>query len=470
MWQAYHSVSTVQEALQLLQEHQQAARIVAGATDLIIEMEQGQRPQLQVLVDITRVPGLDDIVLRGDSIELGPLVSHNHVVASDIIRRHALPLAQASWEVGAPQIRNRATIAGNLVTASPANDTITALIALGAELSLLSLSGERRMPLEAFYSGFRETVLRPDELLRAIHIPAQSPADRGIFLKLGLRRAQAISVVDVAAVLRLDGDTVQQARIALGSVAATIVRAHAAERSLQGQPLSPDRIAAAAAHAAASVQPIDDLRGSADYRQEMVRVLVARALEQLNQGQPQNLPALPPMLWGRHAARVTRPLPNAYVHTHSSPITCRVNGEERSSYSGQGKSLLHWLREDLRLPGTKEGCAEGECGACTVFLDDVAVMACMVHAPRAHGADIRTIEGLQQGETLHPLQQAFIDQAAVQCGFCTPGLLMAGAKLLEEHPQPSTEQINYSISGNLCRCTGYSKIVAAFQQASQTKA
>ena len=158
MWQAYHSVSSVSEALALLNEHGFAARIVAGGTDLIIEMERGVHPQLRVLIDITRVPGLDLISLEGDAIVLGPLVTHNHVVGSDLIRRRARPLAQASWEVGAPQIRNRATIAGNLITASPANDTITPLIAMGAEVSLASVDGERTLALEDFYSGFRQTV------------------------------------------------------------------------------------------------------------------------------------------------------------------------------------------------------------------------------------------------------------------------------------------------------------------------
>ena len=171
MWQAYHSVSSVDEALALLNEHGESARIVAGGTDLIIEMEKGQHPQLNVLVDITRVPGLDAIRQEDDAIVLGPLVTHNHVVGSDLIRQRALPLAQASWEVGAPQIRNRATIAGNLITASPANDTITPLIAMGAQVTLLSVDGERTLMLEDFYSGFRQTVLRPNELLRAIRIP-----------------------------------------------------------------------------------------------------------------------------------------------------------------------------------------------------------------------------------------------------------------------------------------------------------
>ncbi len=472
MWKAYYSVSSIEEALALLQRHQSAARIVAGGTDLIIEMERELHPRLQYLVDITRVPGLDQIRLEDGEIALGPLVTHNHVVGSDLIRRRATPLAQASWEVGAPQIRNRATVAGNLITASPANDTITPLIALDAEITLASAAGERRLKLADFYTGFRQTALRSNELLRSIHIPALQASQRGIFLKLGLRRAQAISVVDAAIVLAFDADRrVEAARIALGSVAATIVRAPAAEAALLGQPLTAETVANAAALAADSVNPIDDVRGSADYRLEMVKVLVARALRQLAADtQADGLPAEPPMLWGKNRALVQAGLPRQITHHPDTAIVSRVNGVEVRAAGGQQKSLLHWLRDEVKLPGTKEGCAEGECGACTVFLDDVAVMACMVHAPRAHGAEIVTVEGLSEAERLHPIQQAFIDEAAVQCGYCTPGFLMAGAKLLEEFDQPDSEQIKYSISGNLCRCTGYYKIVEAFHNASKIKA
>jgi len=470
MWETYYSVSSIADALALLDEHQSSARIVAGGTDLMLELERGQRPAVNTIIDITRVAGLDQISLHGETIRLGPLVNHNHVVGSELIQSRALPLAQASWEVGAPQIRNRATIVGNLITASPANDTITPLIALDAEITLSSVDGERTLPLSDFYNGFRQTVLRSNEMVTAVSFPALKDNERGVFLKLGLRRAQAISVVDAAIVLGFDGDMIVSARITLGSVAPTIIRIPVAEQALVGKSLTSDTISEVARLASLTPEPIDDVRSTAEYRTEMVKVLIARALRQLAQDElDTGIPENPPMLWGDQQALVQTGLSETLTHTADTPIETTINGKPMTIHSGQHKSLLHWLRDDAKLPGTKEGCAEGECGACTVFLDDVAVMSCMVHAPRAHGADIVTVEGLRDEDGLHPIQNAFIQEAAVQCGYCTPGFLMSGAKLLEEIDTPNQEQINYSISGNLCRCTGYYKIVQAFQEASKTK-
>jgi carbon-monoxide dehydrogenase medium subunit len=468
MWKRYYSVTSLTEALDILAEYRERARIIAGGTDLILELERGQRPQVDTLVDITRVPGLDDITLRSDHIHLGPLVTHNHVVGSELVVRRGLPLAQACWEVGAPQIRNRGTIAGNLITASPANDTITPLVALGASVILTSKQEERIVPLSAFYTGVRKTVMRPDEIMTGITFPAMADNERGIFLKLGLRRAQAISVVDAAVILAFDGPTVTKAAVALGSVAPTIIRTPTAEQALVGHLLTPEAIAEAARLAAATPSPIDDVRGTAEYRSEMVRVLVARALRALAANkQSDHWPQSPPMLWGASKAKVTQGISQPVDHVPGTPIETTVNGQPMTIAGGQDKTLLRFLREDVGLTGTKEGCAEGECGACTVFLDGVAVMACMVAAPRAHGADIVTVEGLREDGKLHPIQQAFVEQGAVQCGYCTPGFLMAGAKLLEEYPHPTREQIQQSITGNLCRCTGYYKIVQAFEVASQ---
>ncbi len=475
MWHTYHTVTSLAEALAILNAERERARIVAGATDLLLEIERGVRRGIETLVDITRIPGLAEVRLDDDGwIHLGPLVTHNDCVASKLIRERALPLAQACWEVGAPQIRNRGTVAGNLITASPANDTITPLMALDAVVTLQSAQGQRAVPLREFYTGVRRTVMAPDELLVDIAFPALRPAERGMFIKLALRRAQAISVVDTAVIVDFDHTNgaplahqpVARARIALGSVAPTIVRAPEAEAYLAGRTLSPDAIAEAARLTMSAARPIDDVRGPAAYRRDMVRVTTQRALRAIVSGENNGwLPEQPVMLWGALAGRPATALPSALMHGPNDAIHTRVNHRDFVISGANDKTLLRLLREDALLIGTKEGCAEGECGACTVFLDGAAVMACMVPAVRAHGAEIITIEGLAAPGHLHPLQQAFVDEGAVQCGYCTPGFLMAGAKLLEERAQPNTWAVQQALTGNLCRCTGYYKILAAFDKA-----
>ena len=470
MWQNYINAATIDEALQILADHGPAARIVAGGTDLLLELERGQHEGVSTLVDITRVPGLSEIRLDDGWVHLGPLVTHNHCAVSPIVREHGLPLARASWEVGAPQIRNRSTVAGNIITGSPANDTITPLMALGAQVVLKSLRGERTVDFADFYTGIRKTVMQSDEILVDIAFPALSDRQAGAFVKLGLRRAQAISVVHVAVVLTFEGPqfgarvgaVVQEASIALGAVTPVIVRAQEAEASLTGKALSTETIGEAAALAIRSAAPIDDVRSSAAYRAEMVRVCTLRALRAILEGsETDGLPERPVTLWGPELHYVPPGLAVGANHAPDQPIVTRINGVERVISTGFDKNLLRWLREDAGLVGTKEGCAEGECGACTVFLDGAAVMSCLVPAPRAHRATIVTVEGLQDGENLHRVQAAFAEAGAVQCGYCIPGFIMSGVKLLEENANPETGDLRQAITGNLCRCTGYYKILEA---------
>jgi carbon-monoxide dehydrogenase small subunit len=148
-------------------------------------------------------------------------------------------------------------------------------------------------------------------------------------------------------------------------------------------------------------------------------------------------------------------------------ITVRVNGEEQQADCWEGESLLFALREKLGYPGSKNACEQGECGSCSVLLDGVLVCSCLVLAAQADGHDVTTVEGLAAEEELHPVQRAFVETGAVQCGFCTPGLVVAAADLLERSPEPSDDEIREALSGNLCRCTGYEKIFDAVRLAAR---
>ena len=142
-------------------------------------------------------------------------------------------------------------------------------------------------------------------------------------------------------------------------------------------------------------------------------------------------------------------------------ISCIVNGEPVEFLGSASQSLLDALRDELGLTGSKEGCGSGDCGACSITLDGRLACACLVFAPEAQGRRIGTIEGLAEGGRLHPVQQQFLEHAALQCGFCTPGLLVAATALLDRNPDPTETEVRYWLAGNLCRCTGYDKIVRA---------
>ena len=144
-------------------------------------------------------------------------------------------------------------------------------------------------------------------------------------------------------------------------------------------------------------------------------------------------------------------------------FTLRVNDRDYELFTEPNQTLLEVVRDELRITGAKEGCGTGDCGACTMIVDGRVVTSCLMLAPDAAGRSIRTIEGLADGERLHPLQQAFIEHGSVQCGFCIPGIILAGVALLDRNPHPTRDEIRRGIAGNLCRCTGYRKIIEAIE-------
>ena len=462
MWKNYHIIETQDELKKILAEERTNSRMIAGGTDLMVEIRNGKWDDLETIIDISRMAKSSEIYQDSEGrIHLGSLTTHNDVIASPLLRDNAFPLYQACWHVATPQIRNTATVAGNLVTASPANDTICPLMAMDAELLLSSEQGERFVKMSDFYLGVRKTVLRADEFLKEIIFPAMGPSQKGNFKKSGLRRAQVIATLNATVVLEVQGKMVQKAKITLGAVAPTIIHASEAETFLVGKQLNTDTILEAAKLAEKAAKPISDIRASDAYRSHMVAVLVENALTEIATDNLEHIPETPATL----STRKTLPEHPAAGWT-GEMVQTEINGErfDLEAWAG-GRTLLDFIREKIGLTGTKSGCEEGECGACTLFLDDKAVLSCLTPWQRAHNAKIKTVEGVAVGELLLPVQQAFIDHGAVQCGYCTPGFIMSSVKLLEECEKPSTEVIKQALSGNLCRCTGYYKIIEAVEDA-----
>jgi carbon-monoxide dehydrogenase medium subunit len=461
----YISCSNIDEALKALSENSGHAKIIAGGTDLVLELEKGAHNSAKSLIDISRIPELDKITRDQDGmIHLGPMVTHNHVVGSQCLHKYAPLLVEACYGVGSPQIRNRGTVVGNVVTGSPANDSISPLMALDASLTLRSCKGGIRIvPLSEFYTGVRKTVLRPDEMVVEITFKRLDESQKSIYKKYALRKAQAISLVNASIIITEQNSIILNAKITLGSVAPVIIHAKKSESFLIGKILSSEVIKQASEFVGDDISPISDIRSSADYRQKISSILVKRGLTDLLNNTASIVPESPVLLWGTSTPNKSISGISLKQFDQSSQIETTINGTKLKLQNHPNQSLLHLIREDAKLTGTKEGCGEGECGACTVFMDGVAVMSCLVPSQRADQAEIVTIEGLSDGDGLHPIQQAFVDEGAVQCGYCTPGFVMSAVKLFEEKSKPDLEEIKMAITGNLCRCTGYYKIVKAIE-------
>ncbi len=274
------TLTSLPEALAQLSSAGSEAIPLAGGTNVIPDLRSGRHTPKMVL-DISQLKELRGIQCMDGHVVAGGGVTISELLASPLVSEHGQTLQQAARLFANPLIRNRATIAGNLVDASPAADTAPALLALDAEVDLQSQAGCRSVPLQEFFTGVRKTVRRPDELLMSVRWPVAKARTAYGYYKLGLRQADAISVISIAIRLEADADgCCREARIALGSVAPRPLRVFAAEESLRGQAFTEAAFAKAAKLAAEAVSPISDLRASGDYRRRMVGVLVQRLLIQ----------------------------------------------------------------------------------------------------------------------------------------------------------------------------------------------
>ena len=425
--------ATWEEALEAKAAHPEAMPLWGG-TDVMVEMNFG-RARPEAILDLTRVDELKEHDRDDGMLRVGAGVTYTRAIAE---LGEALPgLAIASRTVGSPQIRNRGTIGGNLGSSSPAGDALPPLYASGAELELASTRGTRRVAIEDFITGPKHNTLEPDELIAAFHVPAARGAQQ--FSKIGTRNAMVIAVCSFA----LPDRRREPER---GDV-----------HRLRGADASPGPRGGALRQRGARLG-----RPRADRRRGARPVRRAGGRGRLADRRPARHRGLPPPRAGRDGAA------HAEVGL-AMRLSCTINGEPREVDGlWEGESLLHVLRERLALPGSKNACEQGECGSCSIYLDGALVCSCLVLAGQAEGREIVTVEGLAPGEDeLHPIQEAFLEAGAVQCGFCTPGLIVATHDLLARKPQPSEPEIREALAGNLCRCTGYEKILDAVRLAAQ---
>ena len=268
---------SVDDCLKLLAERGRETKLLAGGTDLLPQLKNHLLKPARV-IDLSGVARLQTLDANGRSLRVGAAVTARELERSPLVTQHYAALAESGALVGSVQVRNLATLGGNLCNAAPSADMAPPLLALDAEAVIAGPKGERRLPMTSFFVGVRQTVVGPDELLVELLVPDPGPHSGGTYMRHTPRRELDIAVVGVASQITLANGVCTKARIALAAVAPTPVRATAAERSLEGQPVTPERIARAADLALEVAKPISDQRGSADFRRHLVKVLTRRTL------------------------------------------------------------------------------------------------------------------------------------------------------------------------------------------------
>ncbi len=279
-----HRPGSLQEALEILEKHGEDVRPIAGGTDLVLAVRSGAL-KVGHIMDITRIPELRTLDLDGDTLIVGAAVTISELLELEVVRERLPALWEAMYWLGSPQIRNVATLVGNICNASPAADTAPPLMIYDARVRILGPGGKRVIPIEEFFVHVKKTVLEPGEMVGFVEIPIKE-GFRSRFRKIGKRRAEVLSIVNAAVGFFFGNGRMEGVRIALGSVAPTPIRARTAEAVLEGKEPSMELVEEAASRAREETRPITDVRASAEYRREMSFVLVRRLILDLLGGAP----------------------------------------------------------------------------------------------------------------------------------------------------------------------------------------
>ena len=432
----YAAPESLEGAVALLAGAKGEARVLAGGTDLLVQMR-ADMVDPELIVDIKRIPETRTVTEEGGGWRIGAAVTGAELKEHPRLKQVWPGVVEAANLIGSTQVQGRATLGGNLCNGSPAADSVPALIAAGAVATLAGPKGRRNLPVEDVMLGPRKLALTKGEILVSFLLPPRAAALR--------RRLPALHPAH--------GDGHRGGR----GGGKREPRRRGDHHGSAGQPgrgggTGPARPRGRTGHHREPARPggPGPARGGgagglpADRRQARYhRVPHRRGGRADPADRPDRTGSSEGALMAKHHIEAT------------------VNGDAVEFLCETEETLLDVLRDTLDLTGSKEGCSSGDCGACSVMLDGRLVCACLVLGCEVGGRQIETIEGMAKGERLHPLQQRFLEAAALQCGICTPGFLMASRALLEKTPNPTEHEVRFWLAGNLCRCTGYDKIVTA---------
>ena len=479
---ALHEAKSVDDAVRLLLEYPQA-QIIAGGSDVLVQMREGKRAGAE-LVSIYGLDELRGVVMEEDgTIRIGSLTSFSHITKDPIIQKYINVLGEAVDMVGGPQIRNIGTIGGNTCNGVTSADSASTLFAWDAVIELAGPDGIRRIPIKDFYIKAGKVDLRPGEIQTAILIPREAyEGYEGYYIKYAMRNAMDIATLGCSVNVKLSEDkkTFTDVRIAYGVAGPVPMRAVHAEAAGRGLEVTDENIEKIGDTVLEDVTPRDSWRASKAFREHISKLLCKRALrEAVRRAGGMTEEQSPAILNSKTVEALekkeqTEASSGASCHMIMTDaesgkqyklVRCRINGVERETMVDVRASLTDMLRNDYSLTSVKKGCEVGECGACNVIIDGECYNSCIYLAVWADGKEIRTLEGLMGPDgQLSDIQQAFIDEAAVQCGFCTPGVIMSAEEILESGKEYTRDELRKQLSGHLCRCTGYENILNAVEK------
>ncbi|WP_433559962.1 FAD binding domain-containing protein [Pseudonocardia xinjiangensis] len=437
------------------------AKVLAGGQSLVpvLAMRLG-RPA--TLVDITAARGLDRLDVDGGALHVGAAVRQRAVEHADQAR--AVPLlGMALPFVGHRELRSRGTVCGSLAHADPAAELPAVACCLDAELEVAGPRGRRTVAADEFFAGAMTTTVAPDEVLVAARFPVARAGEGHGFAEIARRHGDFALAGVVTRVRRGPDGAVLAARLTAFGVSDRPVTRDVTDLVRTTEGAEGLLREATAGLAAEMVDTAGDAHGSPGYRRRLLAVLAARELARAHRTAADAAPRREPATRepNRNPARPPERARARVPAQERVAVTFRVNGSEATVRVPPRMHLADALREHVGLTGTHLGCEHGVCGMCTVLVDGSAARACLLFAVQCEGTEIVTVEGLGRPEEQHPLQQAFSAHHALQCGFCTPGMLMSSYDLLAGPGAVTREDLPEQMSGVLCRCTGYRGILAA---------